>query len=211
MAVTAPVAETHPTTTKPRSDHLDRHFRWTALWLGVVLVAILAIAIIVGAMIHNLNQTRMVAIFAIGVVSFLGMLSISHQGVRSPGFQPGEIRTALATSFTMVFFAAVGIFLFSTNSVGDFGRSLMDNLTSLFGVVIGFYFASSAVVEYAKVRESGKAKTAAIGQIDTPPPPIAGGADVPAHDVGTAALQAEIATLKATVEELARKLEAPKG
>jgi hypothetical protein len=185
-----------------RAEHINRPFHWAALWLAVVLVAILSIAQIVGWYIENLNQTRMGAIFAIGVVSFLGMLSISHQGVRTPGFQPGEIRTALATSFTMVFFAAVAIFLFSTNTVGDFGRTLMDNLTSLFGVVIGFYFASSAVVEYAKVRESGKAKSAAAaaGQPDAPPP-VAGGADV-----DPASLYAEIDALRTKVEDLTKEL-----
>ena len=112
-------------------EHHGPPFRWTALWIGVVLVAILAVAIVVGAAIKNLNQTRMVAIFAIGVVSFLGMLGIGRQGQRPRAFEPGEVRTALTTAFTMVFFAAVGIFLFSTNSVSEFGRTLMDNLTSL--------------------------------------------------------------------------------
>jgi hypothetical protein len=123
---------------QPRRSRGAPAVRWTALWIGAVLIAILAAAILVGALIHNLNQTRMVAIFAIGVVSFLGMLAVGR-GSRSRGFDPAEVRTTLTTSFTMVFFAAVGIFLFSTNSVGDFGRTLMDNLTSSFGVVIGFF------------------------------------------------------------------------
>ncbi|MDP9331593.1 MAG: hypothetical protein M3P11_13290 [Actinomycetota bacterium] len=50
----------------------------------------------------------------------------------------------------MVYFAILGIFLFSINEVGTFGQGLVNNLTSLFGVVVGFYFASSAVVEYGR-------------------------------------------------------------
>src|SRR5207249_10841430 len=110
-------------------------FRLNAIWIAVVLILILSLAQFIGILIHNLNQTRMGAIFAIGVVSFLGTLSLGHQGLRFRQFESAEVRTALTTSFAMVFFAAVGIFLFSTNTVGDFGRTLMSNLTSLFGVV----------------------------------------------------------------------------
>ena len=189
-------------------EHHGPPFRWTALWIGVVLVAILAVAIVVGAAIKNLNQTRMVAIFAIGVVSFLGMLGIGRQGQRPRAFEPGEVRTALTTAFTMVFFAAVGIFLFSTNSVSEFGRTLMDNLTSLFGVVIGFYFASSAAVEYAKVREARHAlsptATPASHATAAPPP-------TPESPNGQAALQAEVAALRAAVEALTTKVDRGTG
>jgi hypothetical protein len=193
------MASTIPTSHVEGEEH--RPFRWTALWIGAVLIAILAAAILVGALIHNLNQTRMVAIFAIGVVSFLGMLAIGR-GSRSRGFDPAEIRTALTTSFTMVFFAAVGIFLFSTNSVGDFGRTLMDNLTSLFGVVIGFYFATSAAVEYAKVKEGGRAATAASEPKQGPQPAL--GREGPN---GQATLAAEVTALRSAVEALTQKVD----
>jgi hypothetical protein len=183
----------------------DRPFRWTALWIGALLVAILATAILVGALIHNLNQTRMVAIFAIGVVSFLGTLAVGRRS-RSPGFEPAEVRTALTTSFTMVFFAAIAIFLFSTNTVGDFGRTLMDNLTSLFGVVIGFYFASSAAVEYAKVREGGRAPAATSGPEQGQRPALA-----PVKPDGQAALEVEVAKLRSAVEALTKKMDEVSG
>ena len=193
MASTAP--------SPPVGSEEHRPFRWTALWIGALLIAILATAILVGALIHNLNQTRMVAIFAIGVVSFLGTLAVGRRS-RSPGFEPAEVRTALTTSFTMVFFAAVAIFLFSTNTVGDFGRTLMDNLTSLFGVVIGFYFASSAAVEYAKVREGGRAPAAASGPEQGQPPAVSSG-----RSDGQAALEVEVAALRSAVEALTKKVE----
>ena len=57
-------------------------FRLNAIWIAVVLILILSLAQLIGILIHNLNQTRMGAIFAIGVVSFLGTLSLGHQGLR---------------------------------------------------------------------------------------------------------------------------------
>jgi cation transport ATPase len=179
-----------------RTGKRNERFRLNAAWIAVALVVILSVAQIVGALIHNLNQTRMGAIFAIGVVSFLGILTLGHQSERYRAFDSGEVRTALTTAFTMVFFAAVGIFLFSTNSVGEFGQSLMDNLTSLFGVVIGFYFASSAVVEYGKIQ----AKKAAP---DAPGQPQRSGDD--------SALVAKVEELEALVSKLIETARAPDG
>jgi uncharacterized membrane protein YjgN (DUF898 family) len=135
-----------------RSAH--RKFRLTTIWIGVSLVAILGIAYPLGYLWHNANAARAVAIFAIGVVSFLGMLTLAHQGSGRRSFDSAEVRVAVTTSFVMVYFAVLAIFLFSTNTVSEFGRNMVDNLTSLFGVVVGFYFASSAVVEYGKARAS---------------------------------------------------------
>ena len=173
----------------------------TAVWIAVALIAILSLAQLIGVYIRNLNQTRMGAIFAIGVVSFLGTLSLGHQGERYRPVDPGEVRMALTTSFAMVFFAAVGIFLFSSNSVGDFGRTLMSNLTSLFGIVIGFYFASSAALEYGKIR-AGNAPSPAEGSGE------AGAEEAGSPETGAAAatrssLEAKVAELEATVAKLA--------
>jgi hypothetical protein len=174
---------------QPRSQAHHRRFRLTAVWIAVALIAILSLAQLIGVYIHNLNQTRMGAIFGIGVVSFLGTLSLGHQGERYRPVDPSEVRMALTTSFAMVFFAAVGIFLFSSNSVGDFGRTLMSNLTSLFGIVIGFYFASSAAIEYGKIR-AGKSPAEGSGE--------------PAPAAGTrSSLEAKVAELEATVARLA--------
>jgi hypothetical protein len=180
-----------------RSPRRGPRFRLNAIWIAVALIVILSAAQWIGIVIQNLNQTRMGAIFAIGVVSFLGTLSLGHQGRRYHPFESSEVRTALTTSFAMVFFAAVGIFLFSTNNVGDFGRTLMSNLTSLFGVVIGFYFASSAVVEYGKIQAGKSAPTAP--------------SDQPSPSPATSALEAKIADLEATVAKLTEALAPPDG
>jgi hypothetical protein len=119
--------------------------------LGVTLIVTLALSYLVGSLIHNLNAARAVGVFAVGVIAFLGTLSIAHRGSAGP-YDSGEVRIAVTCAFMMVYFAILGIFLFSINQVGTFGQGLVNNLTSLFGVVVGFYFASSAVVEYGRAR-----------------------------------------------------------
>jgi hypothetical protein len=172
-----------------RGSRRGPHFHLTVISIGITLIVILSAAQWIGMKLGQQNATRMGAIFAIGVVSFLGVLSLGHEGPRYRPFEASEVRTAIATAFSMVFFAAVGIFLFSTNTVGEFGQTLMSNLTSLFGVVIGFYFASSAVVEYGKIRAG---KTGDQAPSETPPAPAR----------STGALEAKIAELEATVSRL---------
>jgi magnesium-transporting ATPase (P-type) len=127
--------------------------------IGVVLVVIMALAYLIGFIIGNPNNARAVGVFAVGVVSFFGTLGLAHRNSPNSPYDSGEVRLAVTAAFMMVFFAALGVFLFSKNVVSAFGQSLMTNLTSLFGVVVGFYFASTAVVEYGKSRE--REKTAA--------------------------------------------------
>jgi hypothetical protein len=169
----------------------SRYLRVSPVSLGVVLVATLGLAYYIGSQIPNLNATRAVAVFAIGVVSFLGMLSLAHRGARRGRYDSSEVRIAVTTAFTMVYFAALGIFLFSTNTVSTFGQSLMSSLTSLFGVVVGFYFASSAVVEYGRTRgPTSSAQPAAPDEA----------ADAGAGD--PAALEVEVRALREIVTRL---------
>ena len=154
--------------------------RWARVWvspisLGVALVLTLFLAYLIGSLIHNLNAARAVGVFAVGVIAFLGTLSMAHRNSEGP-YDSGEVRIAVTCAFMMVYFAILGIFLFSINVVGEFGRGLVTNLTSLFGVVVGFYFASSAVVEYGRTRGGG---TTGGGAQPTPEPArsAAGGTD----------------------------------
>jgi hypothetical protein len=165
--------------------------------IGIVLIAMLTAAYIIGSLIPNLNATRAIAVFAVGVVSFLGMLSLSHRDTAGSAYESGQVRVAVTTAFTMVYFAALGIFLFSTNDVTGFGRSLMDNLTSLFGVVVGFYFASSAVEAYSRAKEATARATAEAAAAPVPEP-----TDAATPPPDTAALEQELRDLRAMVAGL---------
>jgi hypothetical protein len=163
--------------------------------IGIVLIVMLLAAYIVGSLIPNLNAARAIAVFAIGVVSFLGMLSLAHRDTAGSAYDSGQVRVAVTTAFMMVYFAALGIFLFSKNDVSEFGRSLVDNLTSLFGVVVGFYFASSAVEAYSRAKEASARATA--GTAPAPPPTDE---TTPAPDAS--ALEQEIKDLREMVAGL---------
>ena len=163
--------------------------------IGIVLVLMLTAAYLIGSWVHDRNAARAIAVFAIGVVSFLGVLGLSHRDTPGSTYDSAQVRVAVTTAFMMVYFAALGIFLFSTNEVGEFGRGLMGNLTSLFGVVMGFYFAASAVEAYSKAKETtarARAEAAAA-------PAAPADASQPSH---TGALEQELRDLREMVAGL---------
>jgi positive regulator of sigma E activity len=165
--------------------------------IGIVLIVILTAAYIIGSLINDRNAARSIAIFAIGVVSFLGILGLSHRDTAGTAYDSGQVRVAVTTAFMMVYFAALGIFLFSTNTVGEFGRNLMENLTSLFGVVVGFYFAASAIEAYSRSREAA-ARAKAESAAATVPTPT----DVASPSPVTSALEQEVSDLREMVAGL---------
>jgi positive regulator of sigma E activity len=165
--------------------------------IGIVLVVILLVAYVIGSLINDRNAARSIAVFAIGVVSFLGILSLSHRDTAGTAYDSGQVRVAVTTAFMMVYFAALGIFLFSTNTVGEFGRNLMENLTSLFGVIMGFYFAASAVEAYSRSREATARMKIEAGAAAVPGP-----TDVATPSPDTSALEQEVSDLREMVAGL---------
>jgi hypothetical protein len=157
----------------------------------------LLVAYLIGSWINDRRAARSIAVFAIGVVSFLGMLGLSHRDTAGSTYDSAQVRVAVTTAFMMVYFATLGIFLFATSEVGEFGRGLTENLTSLFGVVVGFYFAASAVEAYSKAKQAdAQAKTDAAA---TAPPAAPAGVPPPSD---TGALEQELRDLREMVAGL---------
>jgi hypothetical protein len=135
----------------------------TALWLGAAMVLALPVGLVIGFLTHS-AAPRMVAVFAIAVISFLGILLLAHAVASHRPFDSGEMRMAIAGSFVIVYFVVLAIFLFSINQPTQFAQDYVRNLTSLMGVIVAFYFASSAAVQYAKIRsDAGASEGAAAG------------------------------------------------
>lgn len=80
------------------------------------------------------------ALFAIGVVTFMGTLRAG-----------GDMRTTIAASFVMIYFALLAALATSATNRAQIdttvGTELWKNFTYLVGVIIVFYFGSTATVE----------------------------------------------------------------
>ncbi len=179
-----------------------RGLRLNTIWIGVTLIVILGIAYPIGYTVHNANAARAIALFAIGVVSFLGMLSLGHQGGAYRPFDSHEIRSAVTVAFVIVYFGVLSIFLFSINRPTSFANTVFGTFTPLMGVILGFYFASGAVEEFMRRRTS---RTDPDGMGEAPersvPPPAAPRSDPPS------ALETEVQELRALVASLMERAE----
>jgi hypothetical protein len=113
-----------------------------------------------------------IAVFGVGVVSFFGVLFLPREQ-QATGLSDAAVRHAFAAAFLLGFLAFLSIGAFHNewphSALGD---KLIDQLTTLFGVVVAFYFGS-ATVEWLKYRE--KQTTIRLGLEPeppaTPPPP----------------------------------------
>ncbi len=158
----------------------------TAAWLGIAMVVALPVGVTIGFLSHN-SAPRMVAVFAIAVIAFLGILLLAHRVASYRPFDSGEMRMAIAGSFTIVYFVVLAIFLFSISIPTSFAQDYVRNLTTLMGVIVAFYFASSAAVQYAKIRAGASTDVpdaVSNGSLDeaaaTPPASEPASADPPA-------------------------------
>ncbi len=95
--------------------------------------------------------------FAIAVVSFFGMLFLSRN-LRVPAgtFDDGDVRLAIASSIIVTFFTVLSYGLFSFTEENKVTDALLDQVFTLTGVVVAFYFATTGAVEIFRIREQGR-------------------------------------------------------
>jgi hypothetical protein len=124
-----------------------------ALWIGGLdlgLVLLMLISWEVPILWNNLGfGVSVLAVSGIGVITFLGILVLSHRSGHR-GFSTGEMRSAMAATFMVVYFTMLGVLMFCYSELPLMAPTLIKNFTYLMGVVIAFYFGSTAAVEHAR-------------------------------------------------------------
>jgi hypothetical protein len=87
-------------------------------------------------------------LFVLGLLSFIGFLSISRElrGERET-FQDGDVRFALTSSFVTVFFALLSFFIFTRDQPSEFAQRFFDSFLNITVLIVGFYFATTGVIE----------------------------------------------------------------
>lgn len=132
MTTTDPVAARNITTGRPQ-------------WVTIGLVGILNIAIIILAICMTFEEFPgpqtiagiAAALTAMPIITFLALFKDS-----------GDIRTAIAGSFVILYFAfmAAGLnSLISERLDVGFGRTMFDSVNTLVGVIVGFYITGKTV------------------------------------------------------------------
>ena len=102
------------------------------------------------------------SIGCVGVITFVGILTLSNYLSRDPELAKREIRKAIAASFTLVYLVLLALVVFTRVSAANTGlaETIVGHFTWVVGIIIVFYFGSRSVEEYIKRNElkKGEAK-----------------------------------------------------
>lgn len=134
---------------------------WTILLIDLILLAIG----IFGSTWFGWHQLRMLSLSTagIGLVTFLGFFAVAYE----PGLiVERAMRISITAAVIVMYLAIVGVVAFfglikpepgvSGPAINPLSQTMLDSFQTVVTVVIGFYFASSAVVEGIQRAKTGK-------------------------------------------------------
>src|SRR4051794_7088618 len=114
---------------------------------GLVVIALLDLAAFVGGLAGNLwldlgRWPIAVCLGAIGIVTFMGLLVSGNAGSGVFTVDDKEMRIAIASTFVVIEVSQFAIFSLSDYNPanGSLAREVVSNFSTLFTVVVGFYF-----------------------------------------------------------------------
>lgn len=113
-----------------------------------------------------------IGVFGVVVITFFGVLFLPREASQG-GLSDAAMRHAFGAAFLLGYFALAYVAIFHDKfEVPPLGQQLADEATTLLGIVVAFYFTSSATVEYLKHRESQKTIRAGQDPDPSQPPPL---------------------------------------
>ena len=131
------------------------------IWLGILDILIVAVGLI--AWIYALEYedvekilpshsgavVLIAAIFALASVTFFGIMSASQRCTGAWSRNMEGPRLAIMASVLLVYFFLLGVnvFLYPPDEMSEITRALINNFTYVVGIVVAFYFGSSAYVQ----------------------------------------------------------------
>lgn len=151
-------------------DNKLKEGKWKIASFIVCVVVFIDIVLLLLGMAWEINILGFIlrpniafSVGGIGIITFFGVIVISNYLSESKFLEKGEMRKAIAASFTIVYIALLSLLTFKGVSLTDSGLSqtMIDHFTTLVGVIVAFYFGSRSFDEYSKKkteRENAKVK-----------------------------------------------------
>lgn len=92
--------------------------------------------------------------------TYFGFVAISQSLGKGPTSNMGSIRTAIASGILVLYFFICSISIFASpenvHPLSEFGETMIQNFTTLLGIIIPFYFGASAYVQVHKSTRNKK-------------------------------------------------------
>jgi cobalamin synthase len=120
-----------------------------ALLIVVLNILALALGTIIGAVPISLS------IGCVGVITFIGVLTLSNYLSSDPELAKKEMRKAIAASFTLVYLVFLALVVFSEDFIAEteLAETVVGHFTWIVGIIMIFYFGSRSLEEYLKRKE----------------------------------------------------------
>jgi len=132
--------------------------RWKLRKTGAFMIALLVaaldiLALALGTIIPAVPVA--LSIGCVGVITFVGVLTLSNYLSRDPELAKKEMRKAIAATFTLVYLIFLALVIFGEAFVAETGlaETIVGHFTWIVGIIIIFYFGSRSVEEYLKRKE----------------------------------------------------------
>jgi hypothetical protein len=138
-----------------------RRGRVAIFGLGVAVVAVVAIGLFVWSGILHARYDAILAfiLVVVAVITFFGFMSLGRSLGGEWELSSEAMRNAITVSTMTVYFVilALAIFLKPPEEQQPITQTLVTSFTTVVGVVIAFYFGSSAYVQvHSKEQESSR-------------------------------------------------------
>ncbi len=124
----------------------------------ITLALILAVTIVGGLLLSwKTNHPAFIAmtVALTSIFTFFGVLSLPISGGSSEGITESGLRAAIATALIVQYILLISISAFANGPANEranpISQTLIANFTVVIGIVLAFYFGSSAYVEVQKV------------------------------------------------------------
>ena len=129
---------------------------------AVVLIGCLVVAVAAASVFATgYGSTRGAIVFAVvltALIAFFGFLWIGIQQQPGKVLTDQSMRTAIAASTVLGYLVMVGMGVWFPETAGDSSTTaitLLTNFTAIVGVVVAFYFGSTAYVDAKKAQAGG--------------------------------------------------------
>jgi len=139
-------------------EYNETEKRWNLRKTGAFIIALLVaafdiLALALGTIISAVPIALSIA--CVGVITFVGVLTLSNYLSRDPELARKEMRKAIAASFTLVYLALLALVVFNEDSIADteLAKTVVGHFTWVVGIIIIFYFGSRSVDEYLKRKD----------------------------------------------------------
>ena len=122
------------------------------IFFPLLLITILLDVIIIGGYkLHIETQSKMwfsLLLALVALITYFGLLSLPGGFSKEKGFSESRIRFAITSTLTITYLVYFSTVMFSADTDNSVNTNLLATLTNLLGVVIAFYFGSTAVSDY---------------------------------------------------------------